>query len=88
MNDDVATLDVVFEHRERVAARKLEVFLDLDLDPLMGQRVPQRLAIGAELVRHTGEKEFVSADSRRRPRYGRGSNVAWPDSSAKGAAVP
>jgi hypothetical protein len=58
MNDDVTALDVVFEHCKRVAARELEVLLDLDLDPLVSQRVAQRLAIVAELVRDAGKKEL------------------------------
>src|SRR5260370_4325703 len=56
MNHDVAALDIGFEHSERVAAQRLEILLDLDLDIRPRQRAAQVVAIVAELVRHTGEK--------------------------------
>jgi len=58
MHDDVAALDIIFEHGERVAAPRLEVFLDFDFDIRSRQRAAQLVAILAELVRHAGEKQF------------------------------
>ena len=58
MDDGVAAFDVIFEHGQRVAAGGTEILLDLDLDPSVGQRMAQRLAIGAELISHAGEKQF------------------------------
>jgi hypothetical protein len=57
MHDDVATLDIVFQHGERVAAAILKILLDLDLDIRPRQRAAQCVAI-AELFRHAGEKEL------------------------------
>ena len=58
MHDDVAALDIIFEHGERVAAPRLEVFLDFDFDIRSRQRTAQRVAIIAEFVRYTREKEL------------------------------
>ena len=58
MNDDVATLDIGFQHGERVAAERMKILLDLDLDIRPRQRMAQALPIVAELVGDTGEKEF------------------------------
>jgi hypothetical protein len=56
MNHNVAALDIGFEHSERVAAQRLEILLDLDLDIRPRQLAAQVVAIVAELVRHTGKK--------------------------------
>src|SRR5271166_5243261 len=58
MHDRVAALDIGFEHGERVAAGQLEILLDLDLDVRPRQCMAQAFAIGAELIRHAGEKQF------------------------------
>ena len=58
MNDDVAVCHVLFEHGERVAAERLEVLLDLDLDIRSRQRAAELVAIVAELIGHAGEKEL------------------------------
>src|ERR1700722_642640 len=58
MNHDVGGLDIGFEHSEHVAAQRLEILLDLDLDIRPRQRAAQFVAVAAELVRHAGEKEL------------------------------
>jgi hypothetical protein len=58
MDDDVAALDISFQKGERVAAHRLEVFLDLDLDIGSRQRAAQFVAIVAELVRHAGKERL------------------------------
>ena len=58
MHDDVAVLDIGFQHGERIAAEVLKILLDLDLDVRPRQGAAQRVAIVAELVRHAGEKEL------------------------------
>jgi hypothetical protein len=58
MNNDVATLDIGPQDSERIAAERLEILLDLDLDIRPRQRAAQFVAIVAELVRDAGEKEL------------------------------
>ena len=48
--------DVFLEHPQRVAAERLEIFLDLDLDVRPRERAAQDVAIAAEFIRHAGEK--------------------------------
>ena len=58
MNDHFALGDVVFEHPQRVAAQRLEILLDLNVDVRPRQRATQRVAIHAELVGDAGEEQF------------------------------
>ncbi len=57
MHDRFALRDVVFEHMQRVAAERLEVLLDFDLDVRPSQRVAERVAVGPELVRDAGNEK-------------------------------
>ena len=56
MHDDVAARQVFFEHSERIAAKRLEILLNLDLDVRPRERAAQVVAIVAELIRNTEEK--------------------------------
>lgn len=58
MDNDIAALDIGLQHGERIAAGRLKILLDLDPDIVPRQRVAQCVAIVAELIRHTGKKQF------------------------------
>jgi hypothetical protein len=65
----------------------LKILLDLDLDILPRQRAAQRVAVVADSS-DTQERNSLTSAIRRRPRYGRGPNVAWPGEFRKGRATP
>lgn len=58
MHDRFAALDVGFELHQGVAAERLEILLDFQLDVRPRQRTAQCVAIGAKLVGYAGQEQL------------------------------
>ena len=58
MHDRLALADIILEFGQRIAAERLEILLDLDLDVRAGQGAAQGFPLGAELVGHAGQEKL------------------------------